>query len=67
MKSKRISFHKSDAEHLYEWLVGCWGQGWENCFQCDILEKRLKQFIGTKEAKRIRRIVKENPYGKTNL
>lgn len=62
--SKRISFNESDAAHLYEYLVAAWPTGdWTDCPQCDTLEKRLKYFIGLKEAARIRKTVKENPYG----
>jgi len=60
---KRISFSKSDASHLYELAL----QNFQidkncPCFSCLIIKKRLEKFLGEKEVRSIKRIVKKNPY-----
>ena len=66
--SKRISFNQHDAADLYEWRLAvkqCIGEDSE-CAKCVRLEKRLRDFIGQKEAKWLQRQVRKNPYHKIN-
>ena len=60
---RRISFSIDDASHIYELAL-------ENfqvdkdcpCFGCLAIKERLEKFIGEKEVKEIKRIIKRNPY-----
>lgn len=60
-KTKRINFSKFNAGHLYE-LAHTHFES--DCFTCLQLKKRLEQYIGVGEAKRIRAQVKKRPYCK---
>lgn len=62
--SRRIGFSQTDAEHIYEWLLMYWhgdDQPFGGCFQCENLGRRLKNFIGPVEARRVARVVKKYP------
>jgi len=58
-KDKKITFTKDDAEHLYELALQNFQGG---CYICDKIKKRLEKFIGLKDVKKIKRIVKKYPY-----
>lgn len=65
MKAKRISFDQYDAAELYEWKLAfsqCLGNDAFPCHNCDKIEARLQQFIGEKEARRLRQQIKKHPY-----
>jgi hypothetical protein len=55
----RITFDEYDAEHLYELSLQNFQDG---CYQCEKIKNRLEKFIGKKEVRRLKRIVKNNPY-----
>jgi len=55
----RISFSENDASHIHELALKNFQVG---CYTCDLIKKRLEKFIGEKETKRNKRIVKKNPY-----
>ena len=58
-KGKRISFNEYDASHLYEFTSQNFQKG---CMICKKIKLRLETFIGEKEVKRIKRIIKKHPY-----
>lgn len=60
-KSNRISFSKYDAYHLYDLSLEHFQEG---CFECDKLKKRLQDFIGKKDVRRIKNGIKKNGYCK---
>lgn len=57
--AKYITFNKEDAAELYELA---YDHFIHSCFSCAYLRKKLRKFIGNKEAVRIARIVKKHPY-----
>lgn len=56
---KRISFNEDDAAELYELALQNFQDG---CWMCEKTKKRLEYFLGEKHVRRIKRIVKNNPY-----
>jgi hypothetical protein len=72
----RLSFSKSDAIHLYEYLRFYWKTDYESefwtpdimkecgkfgcCPQCENIGKRLENFIGKKEVRYVDKLIKEN-------
>lgn len=56
---KRISFNEWDAYHLYELAAEHFQ---EKCFGCDTIKKRLEKFLGPKQIKEIRKVLKKNGY-----
>jgi len=58
-KNRRISFNEYAAEHLYEL---CLENFQEKCYECDRIKSRLEKFIGEKEVRSIKRMVKKHPY-----
>ena len=50
---------KPQAEHLYELA---YDNLLENCFECYLLKSRLEKYIGEKEVKQIKRMLKKHPY-----
>ncbi len=64
-KVRWISFQEREAMHLFEWGLGVRQIDpvlIDNCLSCEPLFKRLRQFIGKKEADAIVRLVKKYPY-----
>ena len=59
--SKRISFTKYDSEHLYELALEHFQEG---CFECNKTKKRLENFIGKKDVRRIKNNTRKNGYCK---
>ena len=65
MKHKEINYNhniclkREDAEHIYELALQNFQKG---CITCNSLKKRLETFICEKATRRIKRIVKKNPY-----
>ena len=61
---KRISFNHSDAHHLYELALEhfCVYKYDGDCYQCGNLKKRLEKFLGKKDVRYVKRIVKKNGY-----
>ena len=73
---KRISFSKSDAIHLYEYLRFYWKTDYESefwtpdimkecgkfgcCPQCEQIGKRLENFIGKSEVNFVEKLLKGN-------
>jgi len=60
-KVNRISFGQQDLQHLYELSLEHFQKG---CFMCDKLKKRLENFIGKKDVRRIKNSVHKNGYCK---
>ncbi len=63
---KRITFNERDALHIYEWKLAL-NQGQDDikhCAECHRLEKRLRDFLGKNEVKRIQRMTNKYPYFK---
>lgn len=58
-KNKRITFDKYDAKHLYELTLENFQKG---CYNCNKIKERLEKFIGDKDVKHIKEIVKKYPY-----
>lgn len=57
--SKTICFNETNAEHIYEWLVGFWGkEDFRVCAECEMLGTRLENFIGISEARAIKKRVR---------
>ena len=59
MKEKRISFNFWNAYHLYELAAEHFQ---EHCFGCDNIKKRLEKFLGAKDVRRIRAVIRKNGY-----
>lgn len=57
--AKRITFSEADAIHLYELALEHLVDG---CHDCNNLQKRLETFIGPKNVKRVRKLIKDNGY-----
>lgn len=62
---RRISFNERQAQHLYELALEhfCSGAG-SSCWECDSIRKKLEKFLGEKEVRWTKRIIKKNPYCK---
>ena len=60
-KHNRISFTQQDLGHLFELSLEHFQEG---CFWCDKLKKRMEDFIGEKDVKRIKKSVHKNGYCK---
>lgn len=61
----KLAFNERDAAHVYEWLIGlmpCDPELFAACAICFALKERLERFLGPAEVRRIKRIVKKNPY-----
>ena len=56
---KRISFNTYEAGHLHELALEHFQ---EQCCLCETLKKRLEKFIGEKETRANKRIIKKNGY-----
>ena len=64
---KYIKINAYDLEHLYELALDQFelGKGgYIGCIECIVLEKRLREFIGIKAARRVKRDARRNPYKK---
>lgn len=61
-KSNRISFSEYDSIHLYELSLEHFQEG---CFVCIKLKKRLQDFIGEKNTRRIKNVIKNRGYCKS--
>ena len=60
---KRTSLSEYDARRIYEWRLALnQGIGESCCEHCDVLEKRIADFIGKKDASWLRKLVKKHPY-----
>jgi len=71
MKSKRISFGESDADHIYELLRFYWIEHgmrypkmklnkFGNCGLCKSIGERLEKFIGKKEVKFVEKLAEKH-------
>ena len=56
---KRISFNDYSIGHLYELALQNFQK---DCVECESIKKRIEKFLGKKEVKRIKRLIKKNPY-----
>lgn len=60
----RISFDEYFASHLYELSLENFQDG---CAVCERIKKRLEKFIGEKEVRHIKKVIKKKPYGNYRL
>lgn len=58
----RISFDKYQAGHLYELSLEHMCLHSESCFLCGTLKKRLEKFLGIKEVRYVKKLLKKNGY-----
>ena len=69
---KRISFDERGARRIFEWVLALRQSGTEclqkngGCFECENIVKRLRKFIGKKDADWLVRQVKKHPYFPTS-
>jgi len=72
-QEKRISFNKTDAGHIYEYLSFYWAEyfmrypedkkmmnKFGNCGICISIGKRLEKFIGEEEVKFVEKLVRKH-------
>jgi hypothetical protein len=60
---KRITFGEFDVSRIYEWRLALkQGMGEGCCDGCALIEKRLRDFLGKKDAMFIQKMVNKNPY-----
>jgi hypothetical protein len=65
---KRISFSEYDIIRIYEWKLALNQLTGERCCDyCTEIERRIKKFIGEKEARQLQRLVKKYPYKKDEI
>lgn len=60
-KDNRISLAEQDLKHLYELSLEHFQ---EDCFMCNKLKKRLQNFIGKKDVRQIKNLIRESNYCK---
>jgi hypothetical protein len=54
-----MNLTKSQIAHVYEL---CFENFQEGCYECEALQKRMEKHLGEKEVRRIKRLIKKNPY-----
>ena len=57
---KHLTLNEYTATHLYELAHNNF---LKKCTDCEQLKERLEKFIGDKQVRAIKRILKKNPYG----
>jgi hypothetical protein len=57
---KRISFTKYDLGHIYEMCLEDFCV--DDCSECDYIKLRMEKFLGEKDTKAIKEIIKKHPY-----
>ena len=63
MTNKRISFNEFDTTRIFEWRLALkQGMSESCCENCDMIEKRIRDFLGKKDVQFLQRQVKKHPY-----
>lgn len=56
---RQITFNEFQATELYELALEHFQK---DCINCELLKKKMEKFLGDKEVKRIKKVVKKDSY-----
>jgi hypothetical protein len=67
--NKKLTINEYEAGHVYEWFLGLTQSSPElkRCGVCVVIIKRLEKMLGESAVRRIKRMVKKNPYSLPTL